>query len=153
MKIASISEGDKVGLNSGNVVLFIYKSNFKLMNMFITTQYEAMDSFHYLFKILEMGYQWFSIENSHFIVEGSILSTSNHYMNLRVINTLFDMYKSQGGFQIDMSCSNATTLPETFLIFDKIKFFFSKGKSSLIFLLFFIKLMLLNRKTTIIRLH
>ena len=130
IKVSSISEGDKVGLNDGNVILFVYKSNLKLYNLFITTKYEAMDSFHYLFRTLEMGYQWFSIENSHFIVEGSILSTSNNYMNLKVINTLFDMYKAQGGFRIDMGCNYPSVLPETFLVFDEVKFFFSQGKPS-----------------------
>ena len=71
--------------------------------MFMTTQYTDMDSYLYYFKTLKMGYEWLSIDNSHFILQGAIISTVNQYINLNITNTLFDMHKAQGGIQIDQS--------------------------------------------------
>ena len=126
MDDSSILQEDKEFLNGNSSILFIYKSNFKLNNLFITTQYEWEDSSNYLFQAFEMGFQWFSIDNSHFINEGFIFYTYN-FINMDIRNTLFDLYRAKGGFYIHMRCIYSTVLPKTALILDTIKFFFSQG--------------------------
>ena len=146
----SITQDDKDRLNSNHDVLFIYKSNFRIKSLYISTQYEIPDSLYYLFHGLDMGSQWFSIEDSHFINEGSIFH-SKSYINMNIRNTLFDMYKAKGGFHIDMSCLSPMIIPSTELIFDTIKFFFSQGNDS--FNLLYKKLIYfdLHRKATVYR--
>ena len=100
-------------------------------NIFITTEYIIPDSFYYLFYALDMGYQWFSIENSHFINEGLIFR-SKSYINTDIKNWIFDMYKAKGGFYIDMTFLFPTILPQTTQIFDTVKFYFSQGKDWII---------------------
>jgi len=126
MSKISISQEDKDSLDSNSVVLSIFKSNFKMKNLFIITQYDIQNSLNHLFQAYDMGFQWFVIENSHFINEGFLLS-SNNYINIDIRNTLFDIHKSKGGFFIDMSCLYPTILPKTILIFDTVKFFLSQG--------------------------
>jgi len=94
---SKIPEMDKLSLLISDVIFNVYRSGFSIDGVYLTTQYNNLNSYRFIFFPVQMGNHVITITNADIQYEG-VLFYSSFYVNLDIENVTIDMHTSRGGF-------------------------------------------------------
>ncbi|CAI2367699.1 unnamed protein product [Moneuplotes crassus] len=126
---ADISAEDKaLLLDSADGILYVYKSNLRMDNVYLSTEYASVNIFKNFINPINAGNNVISITNTISLHEGGFLSTSQQ-MSLEITDSEFDLYKSRGGFNLHLSCIQGQSSLLILTNISNTKFYFSQDPS------------------------
>ncbi|CAI2369286.1 unnamed protein product [Moneuplotes crassus] len=123
---SQISSEDKdLVLNSGNGILYLFKTSLQLDELYISTEYSNIGINKIFLNPIQLLDRKVSIASSNILHTGRFLHSSQQ-MSLEVANSEFDLHKSQGGFNLLLSCiQGQAKLPISTRV-SNTKFYFSQ---------------------------
>ncbi|CAI2369222.1 unnamed protein product [Moneuplotes crassus] len=122
------SEDKELLLSLGNIIIKLYKTSLILDNLFISTEYASLSLGKAFLNPIQLLEKKVTIQNSVILQEGSFLQTFQQ-MNLEVFNSEFDLHKSQGGFNLQLSCIQAQSMLPILTNISNTRFYFSEDPS------------------------
>ncbi|CAI2367265.1 unnamed protein product [Moneuplotes crassus] len=123
---SKISSADKSLMFTGDSILYIYKASLTLNNLYITTGFSSEEASKIYLNPIYLGSKTLKIHNSKVLHQGFFVKT-NHQMNLEILDTEIDLYKSSGGFDLSLGCFNSDIQSTTRL--DGLRLYYSQSKS------------------------
>ena len=94
----------------------------------MTTEYASLSVAKVFLAPVQMETREVRIIESKIMHEGRFLDTQQQ-MALEVIDSEFDLHKSQGGFNLQLSCIQGQTPLEVMTQVENTQFYFSQGRS------------------------
>ncbi|CAI2370757.1 unnamed protein product [Moneuplotes crassus] len=121
---SKISSADKTLMFTGDSILYIYKTSLTLNNLYITTGFSSEEASKIYLNPIYLGSKTLKIHNSKVLHQSLFVKTS-HQMNLEILDTEIDLYKSSGGFDLSLGCFNSDIQSTTCL--DGLRLYYSQN--------------------------